>query len=40
MTLTNEQAKLLFDLEKETVLQNYKLPNPNEILTIYKKGNK
>ncbi|MCK9474268.1 hypothetical protein [Sulfurimonas sp.] len=34
MALTNEQAKLLFGLEKETELQSYKLPNPNEILTI------
>lgn len=34
MALTNEQAKLLFGLEKETELQSYQLPNPNEILTI------
>lgn len=34
MSLTNEQAKLLFGLEKETEQKSYKLPNPNEILTI------
>lgn len=34
MALTNEQAKLLFGLEKETESRSYKLPNPNEILTI------
>jgi len=34
MALTNEQAKLLFDLEKKTESRSYKIPNPNEILTI------
>lgn len=38
MSLTNEQAKLLFGLEKETEQKSYKLPNPNEILTIQLKA--
>ncbi|MDP3465474.1 MAG: hypothetical protein Q8R86_06855 [Sulfuricurvum sp.] len=32
--ITNEKAKILFDLEKQTKEKQYILPNPNEILTI------
>ncbi|MGM0520386.1 MAG: DUF6978 family protein [Campylobacterota bacterium] len=34
MSLSNEKAKILFDLEKETEEKKYTLPNPNEALVI------
>ena len=32
--ISNDRAKILFELDKETKEKHYILPNPNEVLSI------